>query len=41
MSPKTSGKTAVKTGNAAKAASMGDKKKRKGKRKESYAFYIY
>merc|ERR1711934_1213856 len=34
MPPKTSGK-------AAKAVTKGDKKKRKGKRKESYAIYIY
>merc|ERR1712071_76233 len=34
MPPKTSGK-------ATKAITKGDKKKRKGKRKESYAIYIY
>ena len=41
MPPKTSGKGAVKSGKAAKAVPKGDKKKRKGKRKESYAIYIY
>merc|ERR1712060_793510 len=41
MPPKTSGKAAAKSGNATKAISKGDKKKRKGKRKESYAIYIY
>ena len=41
MPPKTSGKAAAKTGNAAKVVPKGDKKKRKGKRKESYAIYIY
>ena len=40
MPPKTSGKAAVKSGKAAKAVPKGDKKK-KGKRKESYAIYIY
>ena len=40
MPPKTSGKAAAKTGNAAKVVPIGDKK-RKGKRKESYAIYIY
>ena len=40
MPPKTSGKAAVKSGKAAKAVTKGDKKK-KGKRKESYAIYIY
>ena len=40
--PKTSGKAAVKSGKAAKAAPKGEKKKKKkGKRKESYAIYIY
>merc|ERR1711972_570006 len=34
------GKAAVKSGKAAKAVPKGDKKK-KGKRKESYAIYIY
>ena len=38
MPPKTSGKAAAKSGKAAVA--KGDKKK-KGKRKESYAIYIY
>ena len=41
MPPKTSGKGAVKSGKAAKAVPKGDKKKKKGKRKESYAIYIY
>ena len=41
MPPKTSGKGAAKSGKAAKAVPKGDKKKRKGKRKESYAIYIY
>merc|ERR1712010_276998 len=41
MPPKTSGKAAVKGGKAAKAVTKSDKKKRKGKRKESYAIYIY
>ena len=41
MPPKTSGKAAVKSGKAAKAVTKSDKKKRKGKRKESYAIYIY
>merc|ERR1712176_1324340 len=41
MPPKTSGKAAVKSGKAAKAVTWGDKKKKKGKRKESYAIYIY
>ena len=40
MPPKTSGKAAAKSGKA-KAISKGDKKKKKGKRKESYAIYIY
>ena len=40
MPPKTSGKAAVKSGKASKAVVKGDKKK-KGKRKESYAIYIY
>merc|ERR1711896_61649 len=34
-------KTSAKAGKATKAISKGDKKKRKGKRKESYAIYIY
>ena len=41
MPPKTSGKGAVKAGKATKAVPKGDKKKKKGKRKESYAIYIY
>ena len=41
MPPKTSGKAAAKSGKAAKAIAKGDKKKRKNKRKESYAIYIY
>ena len=40
MPPKVSGKAAKKSGKAAKAITKGDKKK-KGKRKESYAIYIY
>lgn len=40
MPPKTSGKAAVKSGKAAKAVPKGEKKK-KGKRKESYAIYTY
>merc|ERR1711990_444943 len=41
MPPKTSGKAAAKSGKATKVITKGDKKKRKGKRKESYAIYIY
>jgi histone H2B len=41
MPPKTSGKAAAKKGKAVKSVAKGDKKKRKGKRKESYAIYIY
>ena len=41
MPPKTSGKAAAKSGTATKSVTTGDKKKRKGKRKESYAIYIY
>merc|ERR1711925_41574 len=41
MPPRTSGKAAVKSGKATKAIAKGDKKKKKGKRKESYAIYIY
>ena len=41
MPPKTSGKAAKKSGKAAKAVSKDGKKKRKGKRKETYAIYIY
>ena len=40
MPPKTSGKAAKKAGKAQKNISKGDKK-RKRKRKESYAIYIY
>lgn len=40
MPPKTSGKAAKKAGKAQKNISKGDKKRRK-KRKESYAIYIY
>ena len=41
MPPKTSREASVKSGKATKAIAKGDKKKRKGKRKESYAIYIY
>jgi histone H2B len=41
MPPKVSGKAAKKAGKAQKNISKGDKKKRKHKRKESYAIYIY
>ena len=41
MPPKTSIKAAAKPGKATKTVAKGDKKKRKGKRKESYAIYIY
>ena len=41
MPPKTSGKAAAKSGKAAKAVTKEDKKKRKCKRKESSAIYIY
>ena len=41
MPPKTSAKAAVKSGKATKTVAKGDKKKCKGKRKESYAIYIY
>ena len=41
MPPKTSAKAAAKSGKATKTVAKGDKKKRKGKRKESYAIYIY
>jgi len=41
MPPKTSGKASAKSGKASKAVVNGDKKKKKGKRKESYAIYIY
>ncbi|CAD7091583.1 unnamed protein product [Hermetia illucens] len=40
MPPKTSGKAAKKAGKAQKNISKGDKKKKK-RRKESYAIYIY
>ena len=40
MPPKVSGKAAKKAGKASKNIAKGDKKKRK-KRKESYAIYIY
>ena len=40
MPPKTSGKAAKKSGKATKAVATGGKK-RKAKRKESYAIYIY
>ena len=41
MPPKVSGKAAKKSGKAAKAIQKGDKKKKKQRRKESYAIYIY
>merc|ERR1711962_474630 len=41
MPPNISGKGASKSGKATKAIAEGDKKKKKGKRKESYAIYIY
>ena len=41
MPPKVSGKAAKKSGKAAKAITKGDKKKKKQRRKESYAIYIY
>ena len=42
MAPKTSGKAVKKSGKAQKNISKGDdKKKRKMRRKESYAIYIY
>ena len=40
MAPKTSGKAAKKAGKAQKNISKGDKKKKR-RRKESYAIYIY
>ena len=40
MAPKTSGKAAKKAGKAQKSISKGDKKRKK-KRRESYAIYIY
>ena len=41
MAPKTSGKAVKKAGKAQKNISKDDKKKRKTKRKESYAIYIF
>lgn len=41
MPPKTSGKAAKKSGAAQKNISKSDKRKKKHKRKESYAIYIY
>ena len=42
MPPKTSAKTAAKSAKVPQKPAKGDKKKgRKGKRKESYAIYIY
>merc|ERR1712214_70866 len=41
MPPKTSGKAAAKSGKATEAIAKGDKKKKKSKRKQSYAIYIY
>ncbi|KXJ74013.1 histone H2B-like [Aedes albopictus] len=41
MAPKTSGKAAKKSGKAQKSVVKGDKKKKKQRRKESYAIYIY
>ncbi|XP_021706570.1 histone H2B-like [Aedes aegypti] len=41
MAPKTSGKAAKKSGKAQKNIVKGDKKKKKQRRKESYAIYIY
>ena len=41
MPLKTSGKAAKKSGKATKAIAKGNKYKRMGKRKESYAIYIY
>ncbi|TLM35128.1 hypothetical protein FEC33_19015 [Acinetobacter baumannii] len=41
MPPKTSGKAAKKSGKAQKNIPKTDKKKKKHKRKESYAIYIY
>lgn len=41
MPPKTSGKAAKKAGKAQKNITKGDKTKRRTKRKESYAIYIY
>ncbi|XP_058832980.1 histone H2B-like [Topomyia yanbarensis] len=41
MAPKASGKAVKKSGKAQKNIVKGDKKKRKQRRKESYAIYIY
>ena len=41
MPPKVSGKAMKKSGKAAKAINKSDKKKKKLRRKESYAIYIY
>ncbi|XP_065075470.1 histone H2B-like [Ochlerotatus camptorhynchus] len=41
MAPKTSGKAAKKSGKAQKVIVKGEKKKRRQRRKESYAIYIY
>ncbi|EAT45040.1 AAEL015682-PA [Aedes aegypti] len=41
MAPKTTEKSAKKSGKAQKSIVKGDKKQRKQRRKESYAIYIY
>ncbi|XP_065084473.1 histone H2B-like [Ochlerotatus camptorhynchus] len=41
MAPKTSGKAAKKSGKVQKVIVKGEKKKRRQRRKESYAIYIY
>ncbi|XP_065079729.1 histone H2B-like [Ochlerotatus camptorhynchus] len=41
MAPKTTGKAAKKSGKAQKVIVKGEKKKRRQRRKESYAIYIY
>ncbi|XP_065075854.1 histone H2B-like [Ochlerotatus camptorhynchus] len=41
MDPKTSGKAAKKSGKVQKVIVKGEKKKRRQRRKESYAIYIY
>ncbi|XP_065082279.1 histone H2B-like [Ochlerotatus camptorhynchus] len=41
MAPKTSGKAAKKSGKAQKIIVKGEKKKKRQRRKESYAIYIY
>ncbi|XP_065094817.1 histone H2B-like [Ochlerotatus camptorhynchus] len=41
MAPKTSGKAVKKSGKAQKVIVKGEKKKRRQRRKESYAIYIY